>query len=99
MLNLKPVIFVNDDGIYQTLAKARGFSGARGALLEEFKRRYSDRPVRVAVVYGDGLADAEALLEDAKGMLNVIDGCVAQVSPVLGAHTGASLLGLIAYEP
>jgi len=98
MLDLKPVIFVNDDGIYQTLAKARGFNGARSALLQEFQRRYGDRPVRIAVVYGDGREEAENLLEAAKGMVNVVDSMVAQVSPVLGAHTGASLLGLIAYE-
>jgi len=98
MLNLKPVIFVNDDGVYQTLAKARGFNAARTALLEEFKTRYGGRPVRISVVYGDGLEDAENLLVEAKGALNVTDGFVSQVSPVLGAHTGPSLLGLIAYE-
>jgi len=98
MLNLKPVIFVNDDGIYQTLAKARGFSGARTALLDEFKRRYGDRPVHISVVHGEGQEEAESLLEAAKGVLNAVSGFVAQVSPVLGAHTGPSLLGLIAYE-
>jgi len=98
MLNLKPVIFVNDDGVYQTLAKARGFNAARTALLEEFKTRYGDRPVRISVVYGDGLEDAEKLLAEARGVLNAVDGFVSQVSPVLGAHTGPSLLGLIAYE-
>lgn len=98
VLNLKPVIFVNDDGVYQTLVKARGFNGARTALLEEFKRRYGDRPTRIAVVHGEGREDAECLLEAAKGVLNAVDGFVAQVSPVLGAHTGPSLLGLIAYE-
>ena len=98
MLNLKPVIFVNGDGVYQTLAKARGFNGARTALLEEFKRRYGDRPVHIAVVHGEGREDAELLLGAATGALNAVDGFVAQVSPVLGAHTGPSLLGLIAYE-
>ncbi len=99
MLNLKPVIFVNDDGIYQTLAKARGFNGAQATLLEEVKRRYQDRPVHIAVVHGESPDDAETLLAQARQALNVVnEGFVSQVSPVLGAHTGPSLLGLIVYE-
>lgn len=27
LLQIKPIIFVNDDGVYQTLTKARGYSG------------------------------------------------------------------------
>ena len=98
MLNLKPVIFVNDDGVYQTLAKARGFNSARTTLLEEFRRRYGERPVHISVVHGQAQEEAERLLEAAKSTLNAVSGFVAQVSPVLGAHTGPSLLGLIAYE-
>lgn len=98
MLNLKPVIFVNDDGIYQTLAKARGFHSAQSTLLDEVKRRYSDRPVHLAVVYGEAREEAEKLLALAKQTLNAVDGLISQVSPVLGAHTGPSLLGLIAYD-
>ena len=98
VLNLKPVIFVNDDGIYQTLAKARGFNSARTTLLEEVKRRYENRPVRVAVVHGESPDEAGFLLEAARSTLNTVEGFVAQVSPVLGAHTGPSLLGLIAYD-
>jgi len=98
VLDIKPVIFVNDDGVYQTLAKARGFAAAQGALLAELKRRFTDRPVHVAVVYGIAPEEAEKLLEAAKQALNTVSGILAQVSPALGVHTGPSLLGLIAYD-
>ncbi len=98
MLNLKPVIFVNDDGIYQTLAKARGFNGALETLLQEVKKRYAERPVHLAVVHGEAEEEANSLLARAKTLLNAVDGFVAQVSPVLGVHTGPSLLGLIIYD-
>ncbi len=99
MLNIKPIIFVNDDGVYQTLTKARGFSAAIESMLEQAKQRYQQRPVRIAVAYGDALEDARDLLQQAKEALHSVgEGLLSQVSPVLGVHTGPSLLGLIIYE-
>lgn len=98
MLNLKPVIFVNDEGIYQTLVKARGFNGALDALVQEVKKRFSERPVHLAVVHGQAQNEAQNMLERLRSVLNIVEGFVTQVSPVLGVHTGPSLLGLIVYE-
>ena len=35
LLNIKPIIFVNDDGVYQTLAKARGYKAAVETMVQE----------------------------------------------------------------
>ncbi|MDR3050594.1 MAG: DegV family protein [Oscillospiraceae bacterium] len=98
VLQLKPIIFVNDDGVYETLAKARGFGNALDTLLQAAKKRFADKLVRVAVVYGDRADEAQALLERAHQTLNTLEGFISQVSPVLGVHTGPSLLGLIVYD-
>ena len=39
LLQIKPVIYVNDEGVYNTLCKARGFSNALTAMVDEIIRR------------------------------------------------------------
>ena len=96
LLQIKPVIFVNPDGIYQTLAKARGLKNARAAMVEEFVRRYSAIPVRLAVVHGNAEEEGKALLEEMRQKLKVVSSFLSPVSPALAVHTGPGLLGIIA---
>jgi len=98
MLQLKPVIFVNADGVYETLAKARGHVNALEAMVREITARFSKATVRLAVVHGSAPADGEKLLERLKGLLAVEESFLVQVSPVLGVHTGPGLLGVIALQ-
>lgn len=95
LLKIKPVIHVNDDGVYATLAKARGFSNALNVMLEEFIRRFQGRKVRVAVVHGNAAEDASHLLELFRQKLDVVSSFISPVSPALAIHTGPGLLGAI----
>lgn len=95
LLQIKPVIFVNDDGVYATLAKARGFSRALSTMQEEFFRRFQGRKIRVAVVHGNAETDARSLLELFREKLDVITGFISPVSPALAIHTGPGLVGAI----
>lgn len=98
MLQIKPVIFVNTDGIYQTIAKARGHVNALEAMLREMARRFSGARVRLAVVHGAAPEEGGKLLARLRGLLNIEEEFLCPVSPVLGVHTGAGLLGVIAME-
>ena len=95
LLRVKPVIQVNPDGVYTTLAKARGYANALGAMQDEFFRRYQGRKVRVAIVHGNIPDEAHALLDTFRQHLDVVSGFVAPVSPALAVHTGPGLLGAI----
>lgn len=95
LLKIKPVIYVNDDGVYATLAKARGFSNALNAMQEEFFRRYQGRKVRVAIVHGNAEKEAHTLLDNFHKRLEIVSGFVSPVSPALAIHTGPGLLGAI----
>ena len=95
LLKIKPVIYVNDDGVYATLSKARGFANALRTMQEEFFRRYQGRRVRVAIVHGNAEQEAQALLEVFRKHLEVVQGFVSPVSPALAIHTGPGLLGAI----
>lgn len=98
LLNLKPVIMVNGDGVYQTLAKARGFKKSVDTMLRELRSCFSGKHIHVAVVHGAAEEEALELLNQVRDFASVDESFVSQVSPVLGTHTGPGLLGLIAYE-
>lgn len=95
LLQLKPVIFVNDDGIYQTLVKARGFNNALNVMCDEFFRRYEGQRVRLAIVHGAAYEDALKLRDKFCEKLNVVSSFISPVSPALAIHTGPGLLGAI----
>ena len=95
LLQIKPVIFVNNDGVYETLVKARGFGKALNAMSEEFFRRYEGKLVRLAIVHGNALEEAKELLEQFEQNLNVTSSFISPVSPALAIHTGPGLLGAI----
>ncbi|MGN0777963.1 MAG: DegV family protein [Aristaeellaceae bacterium] len=95
LLQIKPVIFVNDDGVYNTLVKARGFSNALNAMSDEFFKRYQGRRVRIAIVHGAAYDEAVKLRERFLEKLDVVSSFISPVSPALAIHTGPGLLGAI----
>ena len=96
ILQLKPIIFVNDDGVYQTLAKARGHKNAIETMIQQAVDRFGESPINLSVVHGRAFEDAQKLLEMLKGRLNIRESFIAPVSPVLAIHTGPGLLGIVA---
>ena len=45
LLSIKPVIYVNDDGVYATLVKARGFAKALSAIdMDALRPELCDHP-------------------------------------------------------
>ncbi|MCI6378530.1 MAG: DegV family protein [Clostridiales bacterium] len=97
LLQIKPIIYVNDDGVYQTLAKARGYRGAVDTMVQEVKRFFGDAKVNLSVVNGKAHEDAEELMARLQEELNIAPGAfISPVSPVLAIHTGPGLLGIVA---
>ena len=98
MLHLKPVISINEEGVYYTLAKVRGRKKSIQKMIDALVSKYKDRQINVGVVQGMAKEEAEELLSKLKSMLNIKKDMLVQISPVLGMHTGPGLLGVIAYE-
>lgn len=96
LLQLKPIIFVNDEGVYQTLAKARGYRNALDTMVQEAANRFGQAKISLSVVHGHALEDAQNLLERLKENFQVADSFISPVSPVLAIHTGPGLLGIVA---
>ena len=52
LLQIKPIIYVNDEGIYATLAKARGYKSAVDTMVGEVKRFLGGAKAELSVVNG-----------------------------------------------
>ena len=92
MLNIKPIIHVDNDGHLINSAKVRGRKAAMDYLLKKFDDTALDRET-VFIGHGDCPEDAAALEEQLRqrGVQNIVTG---YVGPVIGAHTGPGVLVL-----
>jgi len=95
MLNIKPIIYVDNDGHLINTAKVRGRKTAMEYLVKKFAETaqgFDNETVFIA--HGDCPEDAaalEAMVKEQCGVKNVITG---YVGPVIGAHTGPGVLVL-----
>ena len=91
MLNIKPIIHVDNDGHLINTAKVRGRKVAMEYLVKKFTETCTDFDT-VFIGHGDCPEDAaalEAMLREAHPIKEVITG---YVGPVIGAHTGPGVL-------
>ena len=91
MLNIKPIIHVDNDGHLINTAKVRGRKVAMEYLVKKFSETCTDFDT-VFIGHGDCPEDAaalEAMLREAHPIKEVITG---YVGPVIGAHTGPGVL-------
>ena len=93
MLNVKPIIHVDNDGHLINLAKVRGRKAAMEYLVKKFGETATDFD-NVFIAHGDCPEDAaalEAMLREKHDIKNVT---IGYVGPVIGAHTGPGVLVL-----
>ncbi len=93
MLNIKPIIHVDNEGHLINSAKVRGRKAAMEYLAGKLKESCTDRDT-VFIAHGDCPEDAaalEAMVRESCGIKTVITG---YVGPVIGAHTGPGVLVL-----
>lgn len=96
MLNIKPVLHVDDKGHLIPMEKVRGRKKSLLALVEHM-RDSADRPIENQIVFinhGDCLEDAEFVRDKIKEEFGVTNFVINYVDPVIGAHSGPGTLAL-----
>ena len=91
MLNVKPIIHVDNDGHLINTAKVRGRKLAMEHLVKKFSESCTDFDT-VFIGHGDCPEDAaalEAMLREKHDIKEIVTG---YVGPVIGAHTGPGVL-------
>lgn len=97
LLDIKTLLFVDNNGKLVPVKKARGRKKAIKGLLEEFQNRViNPEEQTIFINHGDCIEDAEYLKKLVMNEGKVKDEVINYVGPVIGAHTGPGIL-CIAY--
>ncbi len=96
ILRLRPVISCNGEGVYETVAKARGDAQARAEAIAMVVSQ-AGKHVRfaIAVAHGSAKEAAARVTEELKQRLSQCEEWIStDVSPALSVHTGPGLIGI-----
>ena len=95
MLQIKPVLHVDNEGHLINIGKARGRAASLKALVDKMEITAIDPKDQIVFIsHGDCLADAEMVAQMVKDRMGVQQVYINYVGPVIGAHSGPGTLAL-----
>lgn len=95
MLNIKPVLHMDDAGHLAAMGKARGRRASLDALVDRMEQT-TEKPEEqvVFISHGDAPDDAEYVSSEVKRRMGVKRVVIGEIGPVIGAHGGPGTLAL-----
>ena len=101
LAGIKPILYLDDAGKIQTAEKIRGRKKALTTLvdyLEELGEPYKgENGEMIVIAHGDALEDAEFLKNEIETRLGYHHFMITNVGPIIGTHTGASIIVLACF--
>ncbi len=95
ILDIKPVLHVDNEGRLIPLSKVKGRKKSIRALFDKLRDNIVNPEQQVIFIsHGDSLQDAQYLAELIKASYNVKDIIINNVGPVIGAHSGPGTIAL-----
>lgn len=95
VLDLKPIISIDDQGKYFSYRRVRGRNRSIRELLEIAREAVSLGLTRVAVMHGGALEEGRALMEKVRQLPGIEEVVFGQIGPAMVVHTGPGLLGIV----
>ncbi len=95
LLNIKPVISINEAGEYYTFKKSRGRKRSINALYKIAKKQIKQGLSRVNIMHADAESEARNLLNKLNKLENVKDTYLGELGPGMVVHAGPGLIGLL----
>ncbi|MCR4924971.1 MAG: DegV family protein [Clostridiales bacterium] len=95
MLNIKPVLHVDNEGKLINVAKAKGRKASIRALLEKMKETATNpQEQTIFISHGDCYEEAKELADMIKEEIGVKEVVINFIGPVIGAHAGPGTIAL-----
>lgn len=97
LINVKPVLHVDNEGRLVPLNNVRGRKKALLSLVEHMDKRlagYRDKNDTVFISHGDSLEDAEYVASLVRERFGIEDILINYVSPTIGSHSGPGTIAL-----
>lgn len=97
MINLKPILHVDDEGHLIPLSKVRGRKKSMIALVDAMEKQvgsWRDKNDMIFISHGDCADEAQFVADLIKKRLGYDSFLINHVGPTIGAHTGPGVLAL-----
>ena len=94
MLNIKPVLHVDNEGHLIPMEKVRGRKAAIQALFRHMQETALPNQETVLINHADCLPEAQALAGQIQAAFHPKEVLIADLGPIIGAHTGPGLVTL-----
>ena len=91
MINLKPVLHVNEEGRLENMFNVRGRKKSLHALVDYMEKTmgsYKDQNDIVFISHADNLEDAEFVADEIKNRIGIDKFMINEIGPTIGSHTG-----------
>lgn len=95
LLNLKPIISVNEEGIYYTHSKVRGRKQSISKLIDIARATLQQEKAKIWTLHGGAIEECKELYNSVSELPNITELSFGNISPALGVHTGPGLLAII----
>ncbi|OZB91833.1 DegV family protein [Paenibacillus sp. XY044] len=95
LLNIKPILSIDEEGIIYAVEKVRGRKKAMARILERFREDLGGvQNINVAVGHTADPASAEPVLEDLSRDFRLQEVVLTNIGPVVGSHVGPGTLAV-----
>lgn len=95
LLNIKPILTLNENGEVYPVDKIRGTNKALQKVIQLFEQYAGDTPVRLGISHAVNESQALKLAEMLKEKLNVKDFVLTEIGPVIGTHVGPGTIAVM----
>lgn len=96
LLQIKPVLYVAD-GYVDLFSRPRTKAKAIRVMMEQLTKAADGGSLHVAIFHADVAEEAEALQQRIATNLECDEIYVTEMTPIMGAHTGPGVLGVVFY--
>ena len=94
ILSIKPIISIDEDGVYYNFDKARGRRKSLVRLTEIARDKISQGKCYVDIMHADAEKEAREVYNKLKNLDKVKETYFGEISPVMAVHAGPGLIGV-----
>lgn len=96
LLNIKPILSINDEGIVYSVDKVRGSKKAVARVIELLQKELGGRPVHLMMAHTNARSGAEEVYASIQPHFDVRSVQYTNIGPVIGAHVGPGTVAVFA---
>ncbi|MFB5266349.1 DegV family protein [Paenibacillus enshidis] len=97
LLNIKPILSIDQDGIIYPVEKARGHKKAMNRIVEMLEQKVKGQKIHVVLGHTADLSTVESLTDMLRSRFDVADVLYTEIGAVIGTHVGPGTIAVFVW--